>query len=257
MPENLRSQSPIAIPDIIYRVLARCAWKDAARVLNHAGAVTAPTYHAAEILRRRAGVANAIPISCGVDISAFTPNDERISSQPSVLFVGRLELEKHVDQIIRALPIMTCPAELRIVGTGSQERSLRDLTTALGLHDRIRFLGYLNDDQLIAEFNCAGAFCMPGTAELQSIATLEAMAAGLPVVAADAHALPELVSPGVNGELFPPGDVKRLAWALDQVLLDEQRRTAYAKSSRELVTRHELSRTVEEFEKLYANTSIT
>jgi glycosyltransferase involved in cell wall biosynthesis len=48
---------------------------------------------------------------------------------------------------------------------------------------------------------------MPGTAELQSLVTMEAMAAGLPIVAADAAALSHLVKPGVNGSLFRPGDV--------------------------------------------------
>jgi glycosyltransferase involved in cell wall biosynthesis len=62
-----------------------------------------------------------------------------------------------------------------------------------------------------ALFNCADVFVMPGEAELQSIATLEAMATGLPVLAANAKALPELVVPGVNGDLFEPGHPEDLA----------------------------------------------
>lgn len=256
MPENLRSQLPIGIPEFVYRGLAALAWRDAARVLDGASAVTAPTNRAVEILRQRAGIQNALSISCGIDTTAFAATRRPATSRSIVLFVGRLEVEKHVDQLIRAIPLMTWPAQVRIVGTGTQERSLRKLASKLGVDDTVHFLGYLSNDELISELNYASIFCMPGTAELQSIATLEAMAAGLPVVAADAHALPELVLRETNGELFPPGDVACLALLLDRILSDPQRRTTYGQLSRQLALRHELSGTIDQFEGLYLKASV-
>jgi phosphatidylinositol alpha 1,6-mannosyltransferase len=92
---------------------------------------------------------------------------------------------------------------------------------------------------------------MPGVAELQSLATMEAMAAGKPVVAADAVALPHLVRPGRNGWLFPPGDVDALAARLTNVLVTPGAREAMGAASRELIAGHGLARSLDTFEGLY------
>lgn len=81
------------------------------------------------------------------------------------------------------------------------------------------FLGYLPD----------------GVAELQSIVTMEAMASGLPVIAADAMALPELAHHGENGFLFPEDDVQALAAAAVTILCNEPLRRQMARKSEELV----------------------
>ena len=83
---------------------------------------------------------------------------------------------------------------------------------------------------------------MPGIAELQSIATLEAMAAGTPVVAADAMALPHLVRPGRNGWLYRPGDVAELSTRLAALLRDPGLRRRMGAASRELVAEHAFDR---------------
>lgn len=84
--------------------------------------------------------------------------------------------------------------------------------------DRVRFHGFVPEDDLVAAYARASVFCMPGIAELQSLVTLEAMAAGNPVIAADAMALPHLVRPGRNGWLFQPGNVGELATHLTTLL---------------------------------------
>jgi len=94
-------------------------------------------------------------------------------------------------------------------------------------------------------------FCMPGVAELQSIATLEAMAAGTPVVAADAMALPHLVRPGRNGWLYRPGDVTELSARLGALLRDPGLRRRMGAASRELVAAHDFENTLDTFESIY------
>ena len=106
------------------------------------------------------------------------------------------------------------------VGVGSLRPSLEALTQALGFDTTVTLLGAVDDDELLVAYARADVFVMPGTAELQGIATLEAMATGLPVVAADAMALPHLVCDGVNGRLYAPGDVGRPADDLQLLLRD-------------------------------------
>ena len=89
-------------------------------------------------------------------------------------------------------------------------------------------------------------------AELQSIATMEAMASGLPIVAANAVALPHLVHDGENGYLFEPGDVDDLAAKLTTVLTPApEERLRMQQASLEGVKVHDIQRTLDTFEALY------
>jgi glycosyltransferase involved in cell wall biosynthesis len=122
----------------------------------------------------------------------------------------------------------------------------------LGLADRVRFTGRVSDEELRRELTEANVFAMPSRAELQSISTMEALASGLPVVAADAMALPHLVHPGVNGYLYQPGDIEAFAGYLRTILtaapdeLDRLRRGALR-----TVEAHDIQRTLDIFEALY------
>ena len=88
----------------------------------------------------------------------------------------------------------------------------------LGLRDRVKFLGLASDEDLREAYIKADMFCMPGTAELQSLVTLEAMSASTPVLLADAMALPHLVRDGENGYLFTPNDSADLAAKMTRIL---------------------------------------
>jgi glycosyltransferase involved in cell wall biosynthesis len=250
MPENLDGQLPLALPRPLFRLGASLAWRDLGRTYRTAEVVTSPTPVAVELLRRRAGVGDAIAISCGVDTHLFTPivRTRHEAGAGRVLFVGRLEAEKRVHEIIRALAHLDSKITAVIVGCGSEEHALRRLSSNTGVAHRVQFLGYVNDARLREEYARADVFCMPGVAELQSIAMLEAMASGLPVIAADAYALPHLVHPGVNGELYRPGDIAGLATALNAVLADDDRRAIYRRASRELAISHDIRLTVEAYE---------
>jgi glycosyltransferase involved in cell wall biosynthesis len=93
---------------------------------------------------------------------------------------------------------------------------------------------------------------MPSIAELQSIATMEAMASGLPIVAANAMALPHLVHDGDNGFLFEPGNIEDLAERLTEVLtMPEEDLQALKRESLSIVEAHDIQRTLDTFERLY------
>lgn len=95
-------------------------------------------------------------------------------------------------------------------------------------------------------------FAIASIAELQSIATMEAMASGLPIVAANAVALPHLVEHGKNGYLFEPENVDELEARIRDVLsADQDAYQAMQRASLEMVSAHDITRTLDTFESLY------
>jgi glycosyltransferase involved in cell wall biosynthesis len=247
MPENLFGY--LRVPGWLRRGAARLAWRDLARVFGPATVVTAPTPTAVDLLRQQGFGDRAVAVSCGVDLDRYAcggPGDGR-----TVLFVGRLDEEKRVHELLRALALLPDPIRADIVGDGSCRTELTELADRLGIADRVRFRGFVSDAELVGAYREAAVFCMPGVAELQSLATMEAMAAGRPVVAADAVALPHLVTPGHNGWLFPPGDVVALADRLASVFDQPGTLARMGAASRELIARHDVRRSLDTFETLY------
>jgi glycosyltransferase involved in cell wall biosynthesis len=110
----------------------------------------------------------------------------------------------------------------------------------------------VSDEELRQAYTRATVFAMPSIAELQSIATMEAMASALPVVAADAMALPHLVHDGENGHLFEPGDAQDLADKLASVLtLPQEELDLLKNASLRIVAAHDIQTTISTFESLY------
>ncbi|MEW2503835.1 glycosyltransferase [Amycolatopsis sp. NPDC047767] len=248
MPENLLGY--VRLPQPVRRALIRVGWRDLVRVYRAVGTVTTPTPRAAELLARNGLERPVGVISCGIDLAHYAERATPATGDVAVLFVGRLDAEKNVDELIRAVARLP-RLRAEIVGDGSCRAALTSLAAELGVADRVCFHGFVPDADLVRIYACCQIFCMPGTAELQSIATMEAMAAGLPVVAADAMALPHLVRPGINGHLYPPGDVDALAIRLDELAGDPGARASMGAASRALVARHDLAGTLESFVSVY------
>ena len=109
-----------------------------------------------------------------------------------------------------------------------------------------------SEAELRSLYSRATVFAIASIAELQSIATMEAMASGLPIVAADAVALPHLVHDGENGYLFTPGDADELAARLTDVLTaNPEDRLRMQQASLDGVIIHDINRTLDTFEALY------
>nr|WP_274638467.1 glycosyltransferase [Microbacterium bovistercoris] len=251
MAENILDFT--TLPPVLDKVMLKLAWDDAERTLKMARAVTTPTRKAADFLESTIDLHGVIPVSCGIDRSHYRP-DLTPRDAHRILFVGRLTSEKQIDVLLRATAQLdpALDAQVDVVGSGDQRRNLEQLAHQLGLDARVTFHGHTSDDELRDLYSRASLFAIASVAELQSIATMEAMASGLPVVAADAVALPHLVHDGENGYLFPPGDVDALADRLTRVLTaapEERRRMQQA--SLDGVIIHDINRTLDTFEALY------
>lgn len=257
MPENLMEHT--MLPHFLQRTAARIAWNDAAKTYRLVETVTSPSRRAADFLEAETDITNVHAISCGIDASLYTPSFAKRSDN-RIIFVGRVTAEKHIDVLMKAVATLD-PAlnvTLEIVGGGDLLKSLQQLAVDLGITDRVTFTGYVTDDELRAALTRSTVFAMPSIAELQSIATLEAMASGLPIVAANAMALPHLVHDGENGYLFAPGDVADLAEKLTRVLtMTDAELNQMKKWSLAYVKAHDLDETVNNFERLYRGQSVT
>ena len=257
MPENMIEHS--LLPKFLRGLAIDLAWKDAARTFQLCEAVTTPTRKAAAFLEAETSVAGVHAISCGINASHYTPSFEPRQGN-RIVFVGRVTGEKHIDVLLRAVASLdsALDARLDIVGGGDQLRELQQLAVELGIRDRVNFTGYVSDEDLRAILTRATLFAMPSIAELQSIATMEAMASALPIVAADAMALPHLVHHGVNGYLFEPGNAADLAAKLTDVLRapdSELRR--FKEASLKFIEAHDIERTLTTFESLYRGEAVT
>ncbi len=251
MPENMIDHS--LLPKFLRETAIRLAWKDAAKTFRLAESVTSPTRKAAAFLEEAVDLDGVHAISCGINASKYEPNfDSRTENR--ILFVGRVTGEKSIDVLLRAVAILDpqLDVKLEIVGGGDLLQHLQQVAVGLGIASSVTFTGYVEEAELHAAYTRATVFAMPSIAELQSIATLEAMASGLPVVAANAMALPHLVHDGENGYLFEPGNVADLAEKLTTVLtaspeeLDRLKHTSLAYTAP-----HDIESPLLTFESLY------
>jgi phosphatidylinositol alpha 1,6-mannosyltransferase len=175
---------------------------------------------------------------------------------PLILHISRLSAEKRIDVLLDAVTKMQSIGHIVLVGIGPAEATLRAQAERLHLGNRVSFLGFVSDDDLLALRRSSDVYVIPSESELQSLSTMEAMACGLPVLAANACALPELVRHNENGFLFQPGNSDQLSHYLDSMLTDTALRTGMGMESLKRIITHDRSRVLNQWEDLYTNLSI-
>lgn len=189
----------------------------------------------------------------GIDLDAWSelPEPGPWARRPVILNVARQYPRKNTATLLRALPAVleaVPDARLRVVGGGPELGALRGLARELGLGEAVRFLGAVEDaTALRREYASAAVFCLPSLQEGFGIVYLEAMAAGLPVVAGRAGAAPEVVPDGRVGHLVPPLDAGALADALVRLLRDSESRRAFGRRGRRRVRRFAWPRVARRF----------
>lgn len=162
----------------------------------------------------------------GVDLAEFAhipvrrPSADRIT----ILFVGRLDpRQKGLEYLIRAFDLIqpTRNARLRLVGEDWGGLSkLRSLSTSLGLEGNVEFAGRLPRSDVIRAYATADLFVLPALFEPFGIVLLEAMAAGLPIVASRVGGIPDVVEEGKAGILVEAGNARALAQSINSLISD-------------------------------------
>jgi N-acetyl-alpha-D-glucosaminyl L-malate synthase BshA len=142
------------------------------------------------------------------------------------------------------------PARLVFVGDGPERHTAADEATHLGIADRVLFLG--KQDNVAELLACADLVLLPSASESFGLSALEAMSAGVPVVASASGGLPEVVESGITGFLAPVGQVDEMADAAIEVLGDPALWDRMSAAARErAVERFSIARVVPEYEDYY------
>jgi glycosyltransferase involved in cell wall biosynthesis len=173
--------------------------------------------------RQRAVVVNESRVRNAQIIHQDTLAEVQRASQgacPSLVYVGRLSPEKGVAVLLKALAAVS-RAKLTIIGSGPQRGELEGLAARLGIADRVCFLGsYPWGSDLLELIRRHQCLVLPSFTEGLPLVLMESMSQGVPVIASSVGGIPEVVRHGVNGLLFPRGDVSALAAAIDRVISD-------------------------------------
>ena len=156
----------------------------------------------------------------GVDSSRLTPNAQERSEKPLFVYLGRLKKYKRVDVVIRALAELNVPeATLEIAGTGDYRAPLEGLVNSLGLTDRVKFLGFIPEEEKVHLLRRAWASTLASPKEGWGISNLEAAACGTPVIAANSAGIRESVVDGETGFLVPQDDSNAMAAAMRGIVV--------------------------------------
>lgn len=203
-------------------------------------------------------------ISNGVNTTKFKPSPLNLTLRSKLgfskndivfFFLGRIDLDKNVETLVRAMPLTKSKVKLLIVGKGTEKKALQALASSLKVSDRIVWVDYIPDSEMVDYYHAVNAFSIMSPYEGQSIVTLQALAVGIPVIAADAGALPEICHNSENGYLVKTYDYKTLAEKMNSIAGSEDLRKRFGKASRAIGLIHDKHTVLHTLELLYKKIS--
>jgi teichuronic acid biosynthesis glycosyltransferase TuaC len=210
--ENLRADAPAAVRATV------------TAVLREASAVVGVSEAVVRGLRTRVpGLEDVEALHNGVDTEMFRPRSDACAETDGAaralrtLSAGRLVETKANDDVLRSVAILTAEGvsiEHTIAGDGPERPRLAALATELGIADRVRFIGAYAHEDLPGLLHACDLFVLPSRHEAFGVVYLEAMACGVPVVAASDAGAPEIVDDRVDGFLVPPRDINAVVDAI-------------------------------------------
>lgn len=224
--------APVAIGDLVAESIVRVYGMPPRAVIPHG--IPVARFAAPSVARGAWRAANGVP-----------------AGATALACVCRLSAQKNVGALLEAFGRLgDLDAVLLVAGDGPLRSTLEAAGRDLGIAGRVRFLGARSDvpDLLGATDVCV----LPSLWEGNPLAILEAMAAGVPVVATRVGGVPEFVRDGETGSLVPPGDVGALEVALRRIVTDAAFRRALGSGARRVaVERFDVARMVSDYERLY------
>ncbi len=211
--DAMQYYSPVKIPKNLGIKLSWIYFRQLAKWID---IIVTPSADTARELKEN-GIKNEIrPIPTPIDTDRFRPIDgSRIRKKMNLegkrvmVHVGRVSFEKEINRLVEIVPRLDEDIVLMVVGKGPAMADLKTQAENLGVSDRVIFVGFVPDDELV-EYYCAGDIgVMSSRWETECLTVLQALACGLPVACADARALRDYMVDGYNGHLFgdSPDDI--------------------------------------------------
>lgn len=231
--------------------------------------VIAPSHFAARLCQKHTDKPIQV-VSNGVDLKKFNPGrvnseDEKrfrerypLRDSSLLLYVGRLSYEKNLSYLLRIMQALSKKKrgiKLLIVGEGILKKNLEKKVKKTGMTEDIVIPGYLRGKDLLCAYHCADIFILPSFCELQSIATMEAMAMKTTVLVArnEGNAAQELVKEGINGYTFSLGDTGEVVDKIIRILSDKELKKTMKEESFKAIQEHNIEKSISKLEKIYEN----
>lgn len=250
------------LPDFIKSTADRMIWEQFARVYCQCDYLTAPSRFAFSLFEQHGVKKEGEVVSNGVDLGQFRPErsgeedslrkEHSLPEKPIVLYAGRLDPGKEIEVWIRSIPraLSEAEAHFALLGPGNKKSAL-GLARSLGVEKNLSFIEPAPYLKMPAFYRLAKLFAISSTIETQGMVVLEAMASGLPVVAACCGALPELVNDGENGFLFETGNSQVMGERVAKLIKDPGLSKSMGEKSRQLAQGHSIQGTFDAFERIY------
>lgn len=203
-------------------------------------------------------------ISNGVSTAKFKPGPLNLKLRKKLgfdkndivfFFLGRVDRDKNVETLVRAIPLTDSNVKLLVVGKGTEKTQLQSLSSSHKVSDKIVWVDYITDSEMVDYYHAVNAFAIMSPYEGQSIVTLQALAVGIPVIAANAGALPEICHDGENGYLVKTYDHKTLANKMNSIARNDTLRKKFGKASRAIGLLHDKPTVLHSLELLYKKIS--
>lgn len=161
-------------------------------------------------------------VSNGVDTADFSNRTSDFGPSKMVVSVSRLVKKNGLDALIRAFRYLPDDTSLLLVGGGEEDANLRAISAREGLSDRVRFAGAVSNDKVVSYLAQASVFCRPSRSEGLGTAFLEAMAAGVPVVATPVGGIPDFLRGGETGLFCRTDDPEDIAEKISRIMTDSE-----------------------------------
>lgn len=257
LPENILAPF---FSSAFYQTMVKYTWSYLIYFYNLVDWATVPTQTGAIMYQKKGLKTPITPISNGVNTEMFKPTNEgeylrkrfNLPKKPLILYTGRINQEKNVDVLVKAIPLVLreVDAHFLFCGSGGLKPDMMKLTQEFGVDDHTTFIDFLDWVDYPNIFTLADVFVMPAESELQSIVTLEAIASGVPPVVVNKGAVPELVS-AENGLVFEPQDSDQLATNIITILSNKKLRNTMKKNSLKLSEQHSMNAVGIQYEQVY------